>query len=131
MSVEATLVKSAPKRTPVKAVPECLRNRASTAGQRNDIAANSDVAWPAVGSAARTHRSRTPAWCRCKTAMAVACAETRYDSVSGGLLEYFIVAITDRQHNLLSPEDDAGCILSFAENVCDERSSQCLRQSEA
>ena len=86
MSVERPPV----KRTPVKAVPECLKNRAPTAAQRNAIAANSDVPCPTVGSAARIRRSTTPALahrCRCKSARVLVCAGTCSDSVTGGLRE--------------------------------------------
>ena len=38
--------------------------------------------------------------------------------------EIFNVAIIELHHFLLSPEDDACCILPFAENVCDERGAK-------
>ena len=89
MSLEATPVKFAPRRTPVEAVPECLRNRAPPP-RRNACAAESDMAWPVVGSAARSRRSRTPALalrCGGKTAMAVVCAGARSDKVNGGFVK--------------------------------------------
>ena len=54
--MEAAPFQSVPKRTPVKAAPECLRD-SSTAAKRNVFAATIDVAWPAAGSNARGGRN--------------------------------------------------------------------------
>ena len=116
MSVEATSVKSAPKRTPVKAVPACLRNRTPPPFAGTPL--QQTPTWP--GPSSDPSPEFTEAEPQCWRIGAVAhptwqwcLRECALIQPVGGYLkrgEDFNVATIELQHFLLSPEDDAGCI---------------------
>ena len=123
MGTEAAPVKSTPKRTPVKAVPECLRNKAPPPPQGGATATNSDVAWPAVGSATGTRLKNNakpqhwhigagvqPPWQWNGRERVL--TEPMEDYLKGS--EHLNVAIAELEHFLFSPEDNAISILSCA-----------------
>ena len=127
MSVVATTpVKSAPKRTTVKAVPECLRNRAPPPPKGTPLQQTATCHVPPSDPPPESAEAQLQRWHIDADVNLPGywCARERVPIQS--LEDYvkrsekFNVAITELQQFLLSLGDNASCILTFAENVCDE-----------
>ena len=126
-----------------EAVPECLRNRAPPPPKRNAITTKDDVAWPRcwirhqslwkndpnVGR--RIEVEVHPPWQWNARERVLIESMEAYLKGSGS----FNLAISDFEHFLLSPMDEAISIMFFSGNACDEhvdeRNMQCWRRSEA
>ena len=131
-SMEAAPFQSVRKRAPAKALPECLRNRAPPPPQGTPLQQKSDVAWPAVGPAARGGRkklrSSRPSTVQKKT-------DSKFDGNHAwnprerviirvmedylGRSEEIPVEVEELEAYLIDPTDVAGIITVLAKNACD------------
>ena len=99
----------------MKAVFECFRNKAPPPPKGTPL--QQTATWLGPPSNPPLGADANPPWQWCARERALIQAVEDYLE----RIEHPNAAISELQHSLLSPEDDACCILKFVENVCDGR----------